>query len=44
MVRGSNFYPFDYHNDTFYVNNKNDSFCWFEQMDIKTPLTVLSAT
>jgi hypothetical protein len=43
IVIGSGFYPFDYKNGLD-INNKNDTFCRFEQLDVQVPMEVLSAT
>jgi hypothetical protein len=41
MIEGSNFHPFKWEND---IDNRNDTFCYFEQEDIKMPMTVLNST
>lgn len=42
-MKGSGYYPFDFKNGND-INNSNDTFCWFENLDVKTPMKVISAT
>ena len=43
IVVGSGFYPFDF-KAGLDINNKNDTFCRFVQLDVNVPMEVLSAT
>lgn len=40
-MKGSNFFPFNFAKD---IDNSNDTFCYFEQEDIKMPMRVVNST